>query len=156
MPVVGVDSNITQSGQGSNLSKTDPKIKLPNLNLGFGLAELIMDGDTVGFSIGIPLYSKKTETEYVEKGNNLPNSKETPKIEKISKTKTGNTFTESRDALNDMKNAVGFGEKGKTRSPSFATRQAGNRIPRQPEHTVRTMLNHRERPVRKALILPSI
>lgn len=71
-----------------------------------------MDGDTVGFSIGIPLYSKKTETEYVEKGNNLPNSKETPKIEKISKTKTGNTFTESRDALNDMKNAVGFGEKG--------------------------------------------
>lgn len=112
MPVVGVDSNITQSGQGSNLSKTDPKIKLPNLNLGFGPAELIMDGDTVGFSIGIPLYSKKTETEYVEKGNNLPNSKETPKIEKISKTKTGNTFTESRDALNDMKNAVGFGEKG--------------------------------------------
>lgn len=112
MPVVGVDSNITQSGQGSNLSKTNPKIKLPNLNLGFGPAELIMDGDTVGFSIGIPLYSKKTETEYVEKGNNLPNSKETPKIEKISKTKTGNTFTESRDALNDMKNAVGFGEKG--------------------------------------------
>ena len=77
-----------------------------------------MDGDTVGFSIGIPLYSKKTETEYVEKGNNLPNSKETPKIEKISKTKTGNTFTESRDALNDMKNAVGFGERGKRDLPA--------------------------------------
>ncbi len=73
MPVVQADPDIEQSGQGSNLSKTDPKIKLPEPEPWFCPAELIMDGDTVGFSIGIPLYSKKTETEYV-KGNNLPNS----------------------------------------------------------------------------------
>lgn len=111
MQPVTADPDIEQSDKGSNLSKTDPQIKLPNLNLGFGPAELIMDDDTVGFSIGIPLYSKSSETEYVEKGSNLPNSVEQPKIEKITKSESGNTFTKSKDALNDMKDAVGLGKK---------------------------------------------
>lgn len=111
MAPIEADSDIEQSDKGSNLSKTDPSIQLPSLNLGFGPAELIMDGDTVGFSIGVPLYSRKSETEYVEKGSNLPNSVEKPKIDKITKTESGNTFTKSKDALNDMKNAVGGGEK---------------------------------------------
>ena len=108
MEEIGADLTGKDTGKASNLSDSDPKIKLPNLNLGVGPATLIMDGDMVGFSIGVPLYSKKTETTYVEKGSLLPNSVETPKIEKVSETKTSNTITMAKDAINDYKEATGL------------------------------------------------
>ncbi|MCI7794718.1 MAG: hypothetical protein MR528_00210, partial [Lachnospiraceae bacterium] len=106
MGEISVDSTNKNTGKASNMSDSDPKIKLPNLNLGVGPASLIMDGDIVGFSIGVPLYSKKTETTYVEKGSLLPNSVETPKIEKISETKTSNTITMAKEAIHDYREAT--------------------------------------------------
>ena len=123
---IGLDQKMSKEevNPPSNTSDSDPEIKLPTMNVGLGPMDLIMDGDTVGFSVGVPIFSKtwysysaKNNTEVddgtswdddaTEDDENDYQDDETPKYTKSSAELGGWLPQAAADTVNLYREALG-------------------------------------------------